>query len=56
MQIELVEDKRAKSKSFFLKRTVDYFDDNLLNFLKKYYKKYKQEKSPLIEESMFNSS
>lgn len=43
MKIELVEDKRAKSKSFFLKKTVDYFDDNLLNFLKKYYKKYKQD-------------
>jgi len=43
MHLRLVEDKRAKSKSFFLKRSSDYFDNNLLTFLKKYFKEHKQD-------------
>ena len=41
MHQRLIEDKKAKSKSFFLKHRLDYFDDSLLNFLRKYYKKFK---------------
>ena len=41
MLARLIEDKKAKSKSFFLKKETDYFDKKLLNFLKKYYKKFK---------------
>jgi glucose-6-phosphate isomerase len=54
MHLRLVEDKRAKSKSFFLKRSSDYFDNNLLNFLKDYFKEHKQDVRICLHKNSFS--
>ena len=39
----LIEDKKAKSKSFFLKESYSIFDEKLLGFIKKNFKKFKKD-------------
>jgi len=39
----LIEDKRAKSKSFFLKKSHNLFDNKLLGFIKKNFRKFKKD-------------
>ena len=39
----LYQDKKAKSKSFFLKKNHNLFDKRLLNFLVKNYSKFKKD-------------
>ena len=39
----LLEDKKAKSKSFFLNSSKDFFKKKHINFLIKYYKKRKED-------------
>ena len=39
----LIEDKKAKSKSFFLKQNHNVFDQKLLGFIKKNFKKFKKD-------------
>ena len=39
----LIEDKKAKSKSFFLKENHNVFDGKLLDFIKKNFKKFKKD-------------
>jgi len=43
IKILLKEDKKAKSKSFFLKKKIGIFDSSLLKFIESDYKKYKKD-------------